>query len=76
MVPNVVRFDFLKMGYIYNSRILILSSYIFITASFKENEEITAEKDEHEIISQPFNDLSWPQLGEKGMSYNCLRALY
>ena len=34
------------------------------------------EKDEHEIISQPFNDLPWPQLGEKGTSYNCLCAMY
>ena len=61
---------FSKMGDI------ILSSYIYITASFKEDEENTVEKDEHEIISQPFDDLSWPHLGEKGMSYNCLRALY
>ena len=72
MAVNFVRFVFFqKLGYG-----LILFPYVYITASFKEDEENTVEKDEHEIISQPFNDLPWPQLGEKGMSYNCLCALY
>ena len=45
---------FSKMGDI------ILSSYIYITAFFKEDEENTVEKDEHEIISQPRRNKNQP----------------
>lgn len=39
---------------------IILSSYIYITAFFKEDEENTVEKDEHEIISQPRRNKNQP----------------
>lgn len=81
---NVLKFYTLRIPYrcsifTYNSRVVILCPFTYITVSVKETEiqieENTAEKDEREIIFQPSSDFSGRQFSEKGIPFNFLIAL-